>query len=167
MIIYYRFYLIGVCWCELVKFGRKFGKNIFKLELILLCQLGGGDNGWKKTAIITVFVVLLWILPIYAMDSGNTTTNLSVNSTGHHNQTLNDSSGDQDLHNQIMVLKSAPSEKYKDEGFTSKNTANTGRNALATPEKRNCAFGQILPGTGNPVLRTGKSDAQYNQRVRD
>jgi len=114
MIIYYRFYLIGVCWCELVKFGREFGKNIFKLELILLCQLGGGDNGWKKTAIITVFVVLLWILPIYAMDYGNTTTNLSVNSTGHHNQTLNDSGGDQDLHNQIMVLKSAPSGKYKD-----------------------------------------------------
>jgi hypothetical protein len=47
------------------------------------------------------------------MDSGNATINLSVNSTDHSNQTSNGSGGD-DLQNQIMTLKSAPSGKYKD-----------------------------------------------------
>ncbi|EKQ52328.1 MAG: hypothetical protein B655_1910 [Methanobacterium sp. Maddingley MBC34] len=73
----------------------------------------GGDNGWKKTALITVFVVLLWVLPIYAMDSGNTTSNQSVNSTEHLNHASNGSSGD-DMQSQIMTLKSTPSGRYKD-----------------------------------------------------
>jgi hypothetical protein len=93
-----------------VKFGPEFGKNIFKGRIILLCQLCGGDNGWKKTALVTVLVVILWALPLYAMDS---TGNQSVNSTVHVNQTSNCSSGD-DLQSQIITLKNAPSGKYRD-----------------------------------------------------
>ena len=62
---------------------------------------------------MTVFVVLLWVLPIYAMDSGNVTIKSTVNWTDHSNQTSN-GCGVNDLQNQIMTIKSAPSGKYKD-----------------------------------------------------
>ncbi len=55
-------------------------------------------------------MVLIWALPIYALNSSNITSNQSVNLT-EQNHTSN---GNQDLHNQIAAIKSAPSGKYKD-----------------------------------------------------
>ncbi len=56
-------------------------------------------------------MVLIWILPIYALDLDNTTSNLSVNSTRDQNQTHAHPDVDQNLY---MVLKYTSAGKYKD-----------------------------------------------------
>lgn len=63
--------------------------------------------------LISVFVVLIWILPIYAMDLGNTTSNLSINSTKVQDQINNHSVGYQNLYSQL-IIKSTSAGKYKD-----------------------------------------------------
>lgn len=59
--------------------------------------------------LIGVFAVLIWILPIYALDLGNTTSNLSVNSNGAQSQIDSYSVG-----SQITMPKSTSAGKYKD-----------------------------------------------------
>ncbi|WP_287382529.1 hypothetical protein, partial [Methanobacterium sp.] len=66
---------------------------------------GGGDKGWKKTILICVAVVLISTLPIYALDSYNTTYNQTVNSVEH--QSHNDNG-------QLSAIKNGISGKYKD-----------------------------------------------------
>ncbi len=88
-----------------MKYGPKVGINIFKPMSIIRYPTGGGDKGWKKTILICVAVVLISTLPIYALDSYNTTYNQTVNSAEH--QSHNDNG-------QLSAIKNGISGKYKD-----------------------------------------------------
>lgn len=62
---------------------------------------------------VGVLVVLIWILPIYALDLGNTTTNQSIN-TEQFQGTFLHSNVSQNLYNPISTLESTSVGKYKD-----------------------------------------------------
>lgn len=54
-------------------------------------------------------MVLIWIMPIYALDLGNSTSNLNNNTSKDYNQTHNFSDGYYD-----KILKTTSAGKFKD-----------------------------------------------------
>lgn len=63
--------------------------------------------------LLGVFVIFIWIMPIYALDLDNSTSNLSVNSIGDQNQSHDHLDGNHKLYRQILP-KNTSAGKFKD-----------------------------------------------------
>ncbi len=63
--------------------------------------------------LLGVFMIFIWIMPIYALDLDNSTSNLSVNPIGDQNQSHDHLDGNQDLYKQILP-KNTSAGKFKD-----------------------------------------------------
>ena len=63
--------------------------------------------------LLGVFVVLIWIMPIYALDLGKSTSNPCINPNRDQNKDNNHLDGNQDLYKQILP-KNTSAGKFKD-----------------------------------------------------